>query len=486
MNYVFKGLKPELLWQYFVEICKIPRPSKKEGKISAYLLRFANDFNLEAETDNVGNIVIRKNATAGNEKMKTVVLQSHIDMVGEKNSETDHDFEVDSIEPFIDGEWVKARGTTLGADDGIGIAAQLAILAAKDIPHGPIECLFTVDEETGLTGAFGLEPDFLKGKILLNLDSEDEGELFIGCAGGKSTKATISFSQVPVGYDAVAFTLKVAGLKGGHSGDDINKGLGNAIKMLNRALWLCNKKFDLRLSSIDGGNLHNAIPREASAVVVIPRRFSEDFIHFIEEIQSATRYEYRSTEPNLTIKAKHDDLPSHLIDISTQEKLLNALHACPHGVLAMSREIPNFVETSTNLASVKMNENKIIVNTSQRSSLESARDCASDMVSCVFALAGARFEFSDGYPGWTPNPDSEILEITKSAYTKLFGVDPKVLAIHAGLECGVIGKKYPGMDMISYGPTIKGAHSPDERLQIETVKKFWDLTLEVLKHIPEE
>lgn len=485
MNHVFKGLEPAALWGYFAEICKIPRPSKKEGKIAAYLLKFAQEHQLESETDETGNILIRKKASTGNEKMKTVVLQSHIDMVGEKNSETDHDFEVDPIQPYIDEEWVRARGTTLGADDGIGIAAQLAILAAGDIPHGPIECLFTVDEETGLTGAFGLQPDFLKGKILLNLDSEDEGELFIGCAGGKETTANISFSMVPVGYDALAYSIKVSGLKGGHSGDDIHKGLGNAIKMLNRVLWNCNKKFDLRISHIDGGNLHNAIAREALSIVAIPRRFKDEFEQYMDEMQEIIRYEYRTTEPNLTIRAKPTDIPSHLIDISTQEKLLNALYACPHGVLAMSREIPNFVETSTNLASVKMNEDKIVVTTSQRSSLESGKLCAADMVSCVFALAGARIEQSAGYPGWSPDPGSEILEITKKAYIKLFDNQPKVLAIHAGLECGLIGEKYPGMDMISYGPTIKGAHSPDERLNIETVNRFWDLTLEVLANIPE-
>ncbi len=486
MDFVFKGLKPEALWRFFTEICKIPRPSKNEGKISAYLLKFAADNNLEWTADDVGNIVIRKNATPGHEKKKTVVLQSHIDMVGEKNSEIDHDFDTDPIQPFIEGEWVKARGTTLGADDGIGIAAQMAILTAKDIPHGPLECLFTVDEETGLSGAFGLQQGFLKGNILLNLDSEDEGELFIGCAGGKDTVATMSYSMVPVGYDASAYTVKVSGLKGGHSGDDINKGLGNGIKMLNRLLWTSNKKFDLRISHIEGGNLRNAIAREASATVVIPRRFNTEFISYVDQMQDAIRHEFRTTEPNLTIRAKVTDLPSHLIDISTQEKLLNALFACPHGVLAMSREIPNFVETSTNLASVKMTENKIVISTSQRSSLESAKECAANMVACVFAMAGARIEHSEGYPGWTPNPDSEILEITKSAYVKLFNTEPKVLAIHAGLECGVIGEKYPGMDMISYGPTIKGAHSPDERLHIGTVKKFWDLTLEVLNNIPEE
>lgn len=486
MDTVFKGLKPEALWSYFAEICKIPRPSKKEGKIAAYLLKFADAQNLESVTDEVGNILIRKPATPGFEKKKTVVLQSHIDMVGEKNSETDHDFSADPIRPFIEGEWVKARGTTLGADDGIGIAAQLAILAADNIKHGPIECLFTVDEETGLTGAFGLQPGFLKGSILLNLDSEDEGEIFIGCAGGKDTVVTMTFSRVPVGYDALAYTVKVSGLKGGHSGDDINKGLGNAVKMLNRILWNSNKKFDLRISHFEGGNLRNAIAREATAIVVIPRRFKEEFPAYVDEMQAAIRHEFRSTEPNLTIRAKPTDLPSHLIDISTQEKLLNALYACPHGVLAMSREIPNFVETSTNLASVKMNENKITISTSQRSSVESAKACAADMVGCVFAMAGAKIEHSDGYPGWTPNPDSEILEISKVAYNKLFRSEPKVLAIHAGLECGVIGEKYPGMDMISYGPTIKGAHSPDERLHIETVTKFWDLTLEILANIPEE
>lgn len=486
MNLVFKGLKPEPLWNYFAEICKIPRPSKKEGKISAYLQQFAADHQLESLTDEVGNVLIRKAATPGFEKKEFAVLQSHIDMVCEKNSDTDHDFEADPIQPYVDDDWVKARGTTLGADDGIGIAAQLAILASDQIQHGPIECLFTVDEETGLSGAFGLQPGFLKGNILLNLDSEDEGELFIGCAGGKDTVATMSFSMVPVGYDALAYTIKVSGLKGGHSGDDINKGLGNAIKMLTRILWNCNKKFDLRLSHIDGGNLRNAIAREASAIVVLPRRFNQEFLNYVDEMQAVIRYEFRSTEPNLTIRAKSTDLPSHLIDVSTQEKLLNALYACPHGVLAMSREIPNFVETSTNLASVKIVDHKIVISTSQRSSLESAKACAAEMVGCVFSMAGSRIEHSAGYPGWTPNPSSRVLEITKNAYTKLFGYQPKVLAIHAGLECGVIGEKYPGMDMISYGPTIKGAHSPDERLEISTVKKFWDLTLEVLANIPDE
>lgn len=486
MSDVFEDLKPDALWQYFYEICRVPRPSKEEGKIVIYLLRFAAAHKLEADTDEVGNVLIKKGATPGYEKKKTVVLQSHIDMVCEKNSDVDHNFDTDPIEPFIEGEWVKARGTTLGADDGIGVAAQLAILAANDIPHGPIECLFTVDEETGLSGAFGLKPGFLKGKILLNLDSEDEGELFIGCAGGKDTVGTLPCPTVPADIDGKAYLLKVSGLKGGHSGDDINKGLGNAIKILNRVLWTAAKQYSLRVADIDGGNLRNAIAREAFATVIVPHRLISDFESYVKKMEKTIKYEFRSTEPNLSIKIEETGLPSKLFEKSFQEKLLNTLYALPHGVLSMSREIPNFVETSTNLASIKMVDGKIVISTSQRSSVESAKESAANKLASVFAMAEAQTEHSSGYPGWTPNPDSEILEITKNAYKRLFNTEPKVLAIHAGLECGVIGEKYPGMDMISYGPTIKGAHSPDERLNIDTTKKFWDLTLEVLKSISDE
>ncbi|HSW68108.1 MAG TPA: aminoacyl-histidine dipeptidase [Bacteroidales bacterium] len=484
MKRIFSELEPQSLWHFFDEICAIPRPSKKEQKIVAYLSKFAEQHKLESEKDAVGNVLIRKPATKGRENVRPVVLQSHVDMVCEKNSEVDHDFDTDSIQPHIENGWVKARGTTLGADDGIGIAAQLAILSDNTLEHGPIECLFTVDEETGLTGAFGLGTDFLKGSILLNLDSEDEGELFIGCAGGIDTVATLTYSRVPVSSDFAAFTLKVSGLKGGHSGDDINKGLGNAVKIINRLLWSGNKQFYLRISELDGGNLRNAIAREAHATIVVPTRYKEEFVAFTEKMTESIKNEYRTTEPMLTIKAKPTDLPSHLIDNSTQEKLLNSLFACPHGVLGMSNEIQNFVETSTNLASVKITETQIVITTSQRSSYESAKQCAANMVASVFSLAGARIEHSNGYPGWTPNQQSEILKITKKAYEKLFGCEPKVLAIHAGLECGVIGKRYPQMDMISFGPTIKGAHSPDERLEIASVQKFWSLILEVLKNLP--
>lgn len=485
MAHEFDKLQPARLWYYFGNICSIPRPSKKEEKIAAYLVSFGEKLGLETIVDETGNVLIRKPASPGYENRKTVVLQSHIDMVCEKNSDTLHDFEKDPIQPYIEGEWVKARGTTLGADDGIGVAAQLALLEATDIAHGPIECLFTVDEETGLTGAFGLKSDLLRGSILLNLDSEDEGEIFIGCAGGKDTLITMNYSKVPVGAGMAGYIVKVSGLKGGHSGDDINKGLANANKILNRLLWEANRRFELRLSRFDGGNLRNAIAREATAVITVPKRLATAFETYALDYNQTVRHEYKTTEPGMLVQIKSTDLPDYLFDVATQERLLNALYACPHGVMAMSADIPNFVETSTNLASVKTDENKITISTSQRSSVESAKDSIANMVVAVFNLAGGKSVHSDGYPGWTPNPNSEVLELARKSYIKLFSTQPKVLAIHAGLECGLIGEKYPGMDMISYGPTIKGAHSPDERLNIATVMKFWDLTIDILKHIPE-
>jgi dipeptidase D len=483
MSTVFTGLTPEKVWYYFGEICKIPRPSKKEERISEYIIDVARRLNLENEVDETGNILIRKPATEGFSHYPVVVLQSHIDMVCEKNSDTYHDFDTDPIVPRIEGEWVKATGTTLGADDGIGIATQLAILDSDQLEHGPLEMLFTIDEETGLTGANGLKAGFLKGNILLNLDSEDEGELFIGCAGGQDTKAFMSYSRVAVNYEFAGFQIKVTGLQGGHSGDDINKGRGNAVKILNRLLWSGSHLFEVRISEIDGGNLRNAIAREAFANIVVPSHFSNDFIQYVKTYNTSVKDDFRITEPGLMVSLQPTELPSFLIDLSTQDRLLNALYAFPHGVIAMSADVPNFVETSTNLASVKMNDKVIEIGTSQRSSSEHGKQDVLNMVESVFRLAGAKITHNDGYPGWTPNPKSPILEITHKAYIKLFGQEPKILAIHAGLECGLIGEQYPGIDMISYGPTIKGAHSPDERLEIKTVQKFWDLTLEVLRNI---
>ncbi len=484
MNTEILNLKPAIIWQYFKEILEIPRPSKKEEKIIKYLLDFGNDHNLETMQDETGNILIRKPATAGMENRKSVVLQSHIDMVCEKNSDKVHDFENDPIESIIDGDWVTANGTTLGADDGIGIAAQLAILASDDIVHGPIECLFTVDEETGLTGAFGLKPGFLKSEILLNLDSEDEGQLFIGCAGGQDTQAWLPFDyeEAPEGH--TAFKIMVSGLKGGHSGDEIDKGHANANKILNRFLWCKKDEFEIKLNKFDGGNLRNAIAREAFAIVLVPENGVNEMKEAVAEFRKMSRAEFNITEPEMEITIEDVDIPEKVIDDESFDELVNAVYACPHGVIAMSQSIDNFVETSTNLASVKFLEDEILITTSQRSSVESEKQDITNMVVSVFKLAGARTKTSDGYPGWTPDPDSDIVRITVESYKKLFNTDPEVLAIHAGLECGLIGDKYPEMDMISFGPTIKRAHSPEEKIEIETVIKFWDLTLDVLKNIP--
>jgi len=484
MDNPIRQLHPERLWHYFLEICTIPRPSKKEEKIAAYLKEFAKTHMLDVSIDQAGNVLIRKPASPGYEKRKAVILQSHLDMVGEKNSDTVFDFEKDAIQPWISGNWIKARGTTLGADDGIGIAATLAILEATDIPHPSLEALFTVDEETGLTGAFALTPDLLNGRILINLDSEDEGQLFIGCAGGKDTVATIDLMTEPAGTGGVSYKVSITGLKGGHSGDDINKGLGNAVKLLNRFLWNVTREYNVSIASIDGGNLRNALAREGFAVIVIPHGKEKEFVTYATEYYKIITGELHITEPDLKFSIEKCDPPGSVIALSLQEKILNSLYACPHGVIAMSREIPNFVETSTNLASVKIKDGKILITTSQRSSVESSKKDIADMVGSVFGLTGANVEHSVGYPGWKPDPDSEILRITVDSYRRLFREDPQVLAIHAGLECGLVGAIYPGMDMISFGPTIKGAHSPDERLDIETVTKFWDLTLDVLKNIP--
>jgi dipeptidase D len=484
MDQILSHLKPSRVWEHFEDICQIPRPSKREEKILKYLIAFAEKHGLAWEQDKAGNLLISKPATKGFENRASVVLQSHVDMVCEKNADVAHDFDHDPIVPRIDGEWVRGTGTTLGADDGIGMAVQLAILESDSIAHGPLECLFTVDEETGLTGAFALEKGFVKSRILLNLDSEDDGELFIGCAGGMDTLVTFHYDKVSPEADHEAFRMSVTGLKGGHSGDDINKGRGNANKILNRLLWNFEKMFELRVAEMQGGNLRNAIAREAFATVTIPKRHKTGFRELFGELSADIRDELKTNEPGLSIAFEEAIMPQELIDYSTQQRLLNALYACPHGVIAMSPDIQGLVETSTNLASVKMTGSEIIVSTSQRSSLESGKRDMADMVASVFNLAGAKVKHGDGYPGWKPNVHSQVLSIMRKAYTDLFNEEPKVLAIHAGLECGLIGEKYPGIDMISYGPTIKGAHSPDEGIKIDTVQKFWDLTLEVLKNIP--
>lgn len=479
-----KDLKPEGIWKYFDEITKIPRASKKEEKIIDYLLNFGKSLGFETKKDQVGNVLITKPATPGKENIPTIVLQSHIDMVAEKNKGTMHDFDNDPIKTIINGEWVKADGTTLGADNGIGVAAELAILASKDIEHGKIECLFTVDEENGLTGAFALQPGFFTGKILLNLDSEDEGEIFIGCAGGGNTTATFNYQQIKASPDSFFFKINVSGLKGGHSGTDIHLGRANANKILARFLWQTARKYELNLCEISGGNLRNAIPREAYAIASVPFGDKEnirvDLNIFLQQIEE----EFENVEPNLSITLESETEQTFVIDPKTSKKLLYSLYACPHGVLSMSKSMPGVVETSTNLANIKMtNDNKIVIGTSQRSSLESAKKDIMQMVESVFMLADADVTYSDGYPGWKPNPQTKLLTIAKETYQQLYNKDPHITAIHAGLECGLFLAKYPDLEMISFGPTIKDAHSPDEKMHIPSVEKFWNFLLGILKNI---
>ena len=482
-----KDLKPAAVFHYFEEICQVPRPSKKEEKIVAYLKEFGKKHNLETKVDEVGNVLIKKPASKGMENCKTVVLQSHVDMVCEKNNNVSHDFLTDPIETIIDGEWMKANGTTLGADNGIGVATELAILADDTLEHGPIECLFTIDEETGLTGAFALKEGFMNGDILLNLDSEDEGELFIGCAGGIDSVAEFNYyeADVPNGY--FCCKIEVKGLKGGHSGGDIHLGRANANKILNRFLTLAFNKYDLYLCEIDGGNLRNAIPREAHAIIAIPEANKHDLRTDLNVFTAEVQAEYAVTDPDMELILSSEPARAKAIDADTTQRLLQTLYAAPHGVYAMSQDIPGLVETSTNLASIKMKPGNIIrIETSQRSSTASSKQDIANMVRTVFEMGGAVVTFGDGYPGWKPNTHSEILEIATASYKRLFGVDAQVKAIHAGLECGLFLDKYPGLDMISFGPTLQGVHSPDERMLIPTVEKFWLHLTDILKHIPEK
>lgn len=481
-----KSLKPAEVFRFFDEVNKIPRPSKKEEKMIAYLQKFASERGLECKVDETGNVLIRKAATTGMEDRKTVILQSHMDMVCEKNRDVEFDFENDAIQTVIDGEWLKAKGTTLGADDGIGVAMELALLDAADIEHGPIECVFTRDEETGLSGAFGMQPGFMSGDILLNLDSEDEGQFFVSCAGGAGTSAEFDFTPIDAPQDYFFFELKVKGLTGGHSGDDINKKRANANKILARFLYNSLEKYDLYLCDIQAGGLHNAIPREAAAVCAIPMKDKEsirvDWNIFAADVEE----EYSVTEKTMQFELQSESAQPKAVDRVVARNLIWALQAVHNGILSMSQDI-DLVETSSNLASIRLVEgNKIVIKTSQRSSILSARHNMSNTIKATFELAGAKVEVGEGYPGWKMNPNSKILQIVVETYKELFGKEPKVLGIHAGLECGLFSEKYPGLDMVSFGPTLRGVHSPDERLLIPTVAMVWDHMKTILKNIPKK
>ncbi|MDR3195053.1 MAG: aminoacyl-histidine dipeptidase [Tannerella sp.] len=476
-------LKPAIVWKYFREVTQIPRPSKKEERIIQYLESFAAKQHLPFKKDDIGNVLICKAATPGYEDRPVVVLQSHLDMVCEKNRDVVHDFDKDPIVTVVDGDWLRAEGTTLGADNGIGVAAELAVLASEDVEHGPIECLFTVDEETGLSGAGALKEGFMTGKILLNLDSEDEGELFIGCAGGKSTTATFTYEPLSAPAELHYFRIGAGGLNGGHSGSDIHKGLGNANKLLARFLYLIRKDFTVVLSALEGGNLHNAIARESYAVIGLAGEDREAVRVWLNRFAADVENELKHVDPNVCLTMETVDPPRTCFGDEQAGRLINALLACPHGVMAMSREMEGLVETSTNLASVKRaGENRVVVGTSQRSSIESAKIAVADQVAAVFQLAGATVEQGEGYPGWAPDTRSAILETARETYRNLFGKEPKIKAIHAGLECGLFLEKYPYLDMISFGPTLRDVHSPNERIEIATVGLWWRHLLEILKY----
>lgn len=478
-------LKPRVVFDCFSEVNRVPRPSKREEKMIAFLKAFGEELGLETKIDETGNVLIRKPATPGYEKRRIAILQSHMDMVCEKNAEVTFDFMNDAIQTEIDGEWLKACGTTLGADDGIGVAMQMAILKSQDIEHGPLECVFTRDEETGLTGAAGMKPGFMQGDYLINLDSEDEGQIFVSCAGGARTTATFPYPEEPVPGGYYFFQIGVKGLTGGHSGDDINKKRANANKLLVRFLCDEMEKTDLRLVDIQSGGLHNAIPREGRAVCAVPMDFKETLRIDLNVYQSVVSEEFAETEPSVVFTL--ESVPTHTLGMGSEaaRRMLLSLRAVHNGVFAMSQELDWLVETSSNLASIKKEGNSVVVTTSQRSSIGSARENMSATVRAAFELGGAQVITNEGYPGWKMNPKSEILAIAKESYERLFHKEPKILAIHAGLECGLFSEKYPHLDMISVGPTLRGVHSPEERLLIPSVQMVWNHLLDILKHIPE-
>ncbi|NER14145.1 beta-Ala-His dipeptidase [Leptobacterium flavescens] len=479
-------LEPKEVWNKFADINAVPRPSKKEERIIAFMMDFGKDLGLETFKDEVGNVIIRKEATPGMENRKTVVMQSHLDMVHQKNGDTIFDFDNQGIEMYVEDGWVKAKGTTLGADNGLGVAAIMAVLASKNIEHPAIEALFTIDEETGMTGAKGLKGNVLKGDILLNLDTEEDDEIDIGCAGGIDVTAERSYQTEEVPEATVAYRITVKGLQGGHSGMDIHRGLGNANKLMNRLLFDGFENFGLRIAEIDGGGLRNAIPRESIATIVIDKVHHDAFAFEFNQLATAIKRELKTTEPGLTISAEVTERPENVMELGVQEGIIKAIYAAHNGVYAMSADMEDLVETSNNIARVQIGEGKVLIGNLTRSSVETAKTDLANSLRATYELAGCEVNYSGNYPGWTPNVNSPILEVLKSKYEELFKAKPEVVACHAGLECGILGQNYPEMDMISYGPTIKGAHSPDERANIASVEKFWKFTLEILKSIPEK
>jgi len=479
-----RELEPKALWNHFYNITQVPRPSGKKEKIGLFFEDYGKSLGLETLRDEIGNVLIRKPATKGMENRKAVVLQAHMDMVPQKNSGIAHNFETDPIQAYIDGDWVTAKDTTLGADNGIGAAAAMAVLQSKEIAHPAIEMFITVDEETGMHGAFGLKADFLKGDILINMDSEDEGELYVGCAGGLDANISFAYDEVEIPEGDVAFKVSLTGLKGGHSGVDIHLQRANANKLMFRFLKDAVADYDARLASIDGGSLRNAIPREAFAVITIPADTVEDMIDYVKFCEDLFVEEYKGVENNITFSIEQIENPNGLMPEVVQDDLINGVTACFNGVFRFIPELPTVVETSNNLAIIKSDGKSIILRSLIRSSVDSRKEELASIIESAFALAGAKVEFTCGYPGWKPNLESPILKSMTQVYENKYGKTPKVMIIHAGLECGILGTHYPKMDMISFGPTIRYPHSPDEKVNIATVQMFWDYLVATLENIP--
>ena len=476
-----KNLAPKAVWEHFYSLTQIPRPSGKKEEVSAFLAAYGKSLGLETIVDTIGNVIIRKPASPGYENHPGVILQGHMDMVPQKNNDTVFDFEKDPIEAYVDDEWVTAKGTTLGADNGIGVAAAMAILADKSVVHPPLEVLVTVDEETGMYGAFALEGGMLQGKTLLNLDSEAEGELYVGCAGGVDTTAKFHYTPVEVEEGDVAIKVSVKGCKGGHSGCDIHLQRANANKLLFRFLKDAVANYEARLAYVEGGSLRNAIPREAAAVITIPAEGVDEIMDLVAEYENLFVAEYDGVEDNIQLTATEVECPATELPEDVQDFLIHAITACPHGVYRVIPEMPDVVETSNNLAMLVTEDNCVTVMCLTRSSVESRKEELQSIIESVFAMAGAEVVFSGSYPGWKPNLNSHILQVMRTTYQENYGVEPRVIIIHAGLECGIIGRNYPGMDMISFGPTIKYPHSPDEKVNIPSVAKFYEYLLATLK-----
>jgi len=483
MNKEILQLEPSAVWNNFSKLNAVPRPSKKEERVIAFMMDFGTALSLETLKDEVGNVIIRKPASPGFENKKMVTLQSHLDMVHQKNSNTDFDFDNQGIQMRIEKDWVKATGTTLGADNGMGVAAIMTLLESTDISHPPLEALFTIDEETGMTGAFGLKGGILKGDILLNLDTEEDDEIDIGCAGGIDVTAKRSYNEKPLVHGDIGFEIKVNGLSGGHSGMDINKGLGNANKIMNRLLY-AGLSYNMRIAVLDGGSLRNAIPRESRAIINVAKTQEATFLNAFEKIANEIKSELQFIEKELQISITPRKPSKKVMGLGVQGKLLMGIYAAHNGVYAMSASIPNLVETSNNIARIRVKDGEILIGCLTRSSVETTKMDLAHALKATFELAGFDVDFSGSYPGWNPNPNSEILKITQKSYIDLFAEKPKVVACHAGLECGILGQNYPEMDMVSFGPTIHGAHSPDERVSITSVQKFWKFLLEILKNTP--